>query len=162
MPKKPSKKPTPETKQAAPAPKMPPAIPGLPPMRFAPPASGSTGRSTGKIELAGPRPGAKVSPKPEKKSTPEVRHDLPKRQVDAIREFALTLADQAIDPDAIMICNPISEPAALPLSELLYDRCRWCNVEIYYDRLMPAPLGLMRVCVKCGIMLLEADKKGGN
>jgi hypothetical protein len=27
---------------------------------------------------------------------------------------------------------------------------------------MPAPPNLVRVCVPCGIMLLEADKKGRN
>ena len=47
-------------------------------------------------------------------------------------------------------------------SELLYDTCRWCQVDIYYDRLMPSRPDLMRVCLKCGILLLEADQKGAN
>ncbi|MFN8632730.1 MAG: hypothetical protein U0893_02670 [Chloroflexota bacterium] len=122
---------------------------------------------TAATKTAQAHPGAsKVESKTGAKSgtvqAPGVRKDLSKRQVDAIREFALALANQMIDPDAVMICNPVTEPAALPLEELLYDRCRWCEVDIYYDRLMPAPLGLVRVCIACGVMLLEAEKKGKN
>ena len=86
------------------------------------------------------------------------------REVDAIRKFALALAEDGLGPDEdnVLICNRITEPAAIPISELLYDRCQWCDSEIYYDRLMPAPSNLMRVCVPCGILLLEADKKGRN
>ena len=62
----------------------------------------------------------------------------------------------------LMLANIDGRSAALPLEELLYDRCRWCEVDIYYDRLMPAPLGLVRVCIACGVMLLEAEKKGKN
>ena len=86
------------------------------------------------------------------------------REVDAIRKFALTLAEDGLgaDEDNVLICNRITEPAAIPIAELLYARCAWCDAEIYYDRLMPAPPNLVRVCVPCGIMLLEADKKGRN
>ena len=86
------------------------------------------------------------------------------REVDAIRKFALTLAEDGLgaDEDNVLICNRITEPAAILIAELLYDRCAWCDAEIYYDRLMPAPPNLVRVCVPCGIMLLEADKKGRN
>lgn len=87
---------------------------------------------------------------------------LTKQQVDAIRLLAITLAGPELADDAIMLCNPVGEPAAIPQSELLYDNCRWCNVDIYYDRLMPTRPDLMRVCVKCGILLLEAEKKGAN
>ena len=87
---------------------------------------------------------------------------LSKQQIDAIRLLALTMAGDDPGPDAVMICNPLGEPPALPLSELLYDKCKWCDVDIYYDRLMPSPPGMMRVCLKCGILLLEADKKGAN
>jgi hypothetical protein len=86
------------------------------------------------------------------------------REVDAIRKFALALAEDGLgtDEDNVLICSRITEPAAIPITELLYDRCTWCDEEIYYDRLMPAPPNLVRVCVPCGIMLLEADKKGRN
>lgn len=87
---------------------------------------------------------------------------LTKQQVDAIRLLAITMAGPELADDAVMICNPVGEPAAIPQSELLYDNCRWCNVDIYYDRLMPTRPDLMRVCVKCGILLLEAEKKGAN
>jgi hypothetical protein len=90
------------------------------------------------------------------------KNRLSKQQIDAIRLLALTMAGPELGDDAVMICNPISEPPALPLSELLYDRCKWCEVDIYYDRLMPSRPDLMRVCLKCGIMLLEAEKKGAN
>jgi hypothetical protein len=86
------------------------------------------------------------------------------REVDAIRKLALALAEDGLgtDEDNVLICNRITEPAAIPITELLYDRCIWCDAEIYYDRLMPAPPNLVRVCVPCGILLLEADKKGRN
>jgi hypothetical protein len=87
---------------------------------------------------------------------------LSKKQIDAIRLLAIAMAGPDLGSDAVMICNPITEEPALPLSELLYDRCKWCEVDIYYDRLMPSPLGMMRVCLKCGILLLEAEKKGAN
>jgi hypothetical protein len=90
---------------------------------------------------------------------------LPQREVDAIRALAIALAENELgadDDDMVMICNRITEPPAVPLADLRYDTCRWCEAEIYYDRLMPSPPDLVRVCVPCGIMLLDADKKGGN
>jgi hypothetical protein len=90
------------------------------------------------------------------------KRKLNKQQIDAIRLLAITMAGPDLGDDAVMICNPITEEPALPVSELLYDTCKWCDVDIYYDRLMPSPPGMMRVCVKCGIMLLEAEKKGAN
>jgi hypothetical protein len=90
------------------------------------------------------------------------KKNLSKQQIDAIRLLAITMAGPDLGSDAVMICNPITEEPALPLSELLYDRCKWCEVDIYYDRLMPSPPGMMRVCLKCGILLLEADRKGAN
>ena len=94
---------------------------------------------------------------------PGTRGDLSRVQVEAIRQLALDLARKgAAEPGTVMICNPISEPSALPAKELLYDRCGWCNTDIYYDRLMPSPPDLKRVCLACGILLLEAEKKGAN
>jgi hypothetical protein len=92
------------------------------------------------------------------------KRKLSKQQVDAIRQFAVAMAqdDLRSDEDTVLICNRISEPPAIPLTELLYDTCRWCAADIYYDRLMPNPPDIVRVCVPCGIMLLEADKKGRN
>jgi hypothetical protein len=89
---------------------------------------------------------------------------LSKREVDAIRQFAVALAENELgtDEDLVLICNRITEPPAVPISELRYDTCRWCEAEIYYDRLMPSPPDLVRVCVPCGIMLLDAEKKGRN
>jgi hypothetical protein len=72
------------------------------------------------------------------------------------------LAGPDLAEDAVLICHPVGQPSALPASELLYDTCRWCETDIYYDRLMPSRPDLMRVCLKCGIMLLEAEKKGAN
>jgi hypothetical protein len=95
---------------------------------------------------------------------PDGKPKLSTRQIDAIRQFAVALAEDGLgsDEDTVLICNRITEAPAIPLSELLYDKCRWCESDIYYDRLMPSPPGMMRVCVPCGIMLLEADKKGRN
>jgi hypothetical protein len=92
------------------------------------------------------------------------KRKLSKQQVDAIRQFAVAMAqdDLRSDEDTVLICNRIGEPPAIPLTELLYDTCRWCAADIYYDRLMPNPPDIVRVCVPCGIMLLEADKKGRN
>ena len=90
---------------------------------------------------------------------------LPQREVDAIRALAIAMAENELsadDDDMVMICNRITEPPAVPLADLRYDTCRWCEAEIYYDRLMPSPPDLVRVCVPCGIMLLDADKKGRN
>lgn len=89
---------------------------------------------------------------------------LSKGEVDAIRQLAIALAEHELgtDEDLVMICNRITEPPAVPISELLYDTCRWCEAEIYYDRLMPSPPDLVRVCMPCGIMLLDAEKKGRN
>ena len=97
------------------------------------------------------------------RGVPGTRGDLSRIQVEAIRQLALDLARKgAAEPGTVMICNPISEPSALPAKELLYDRCGWCNTDIYYDRLMPSPPDLKRVCLACGILLLEAEKKGAN
>src|SRR5262245_54444692 len=49
---------------------------------------------------------------------------LTKQQVDAIRLLAITMAGPELADDAVMICNPVGEPAAIPQSELLYDTCR--------------------------------------
>lgn len=89
---------------------------------------------------------------------------LSKREIDAIRQFAVALAEDGLgtDEDTVLICNRMTETPAIPITELLYDTCKWCDAEIYYDRLMPSPPGMVRVCVPCGIMLLEADKKGRN
>jgi hypothetical protein len=88
--------------------------------------------------------------------------NLSKQQVDAIRLLAITMAGPELAEDAVLICNPVGQPSALPPSELLYDTCRWCETDIYYDRLMPSRPDLVRVCLKCGIMLLEAEQKGAN
>ena len=90
---------------------------------------------------------------------------LSKGEADAIRQFAIALAEKDLmsdDEDLVMICNRITEPPGIPLTELLYDNCRWCEAEIYYDRLMPSRAEMIRVCVPCGIMLLDAEKKGRN
>src|SRR5687768_2173470 len=73
---------------------------------------------------------------------------LSKGQIDAIRQFAVALAEDGLstDEDTVLVCNRTTETPAIPLSELLYDTCRWCETDIYYDRLMPSPLGTMRVC----------------
>lgn len=83
-------------------------------------------------------------------------------RIERIRQFALDLARLSVEPGAVMICNPISEPSALPAKELLYDRCRWCATDIYYDRLMPSPPDLTRVCLACAVLLADAQKKGAN
>ena len=87
-------------------------------------------------------------------------------EVDAIRQLAVALAENEIglgtDEDKVLICNRASEPSPIPITELLYDTCRWCEADIYYDRLMPSPPGMVRVCIPCGIMLLDADQKGRN
>ena len=61
----------------------------------------------------------------------------------------------------VMICNRITEPR-VPIANLRYDTCRWCEAEIYYDRLMPSPLTWCASAFPCGVMLLDADKKGRN
>jgi hypothetical protein len=139
--KKPTKKPTP--KPAA-KPSLPPALAQRVPPSFAGmPADDRTQGGKGKDKGEGAK-------------------NLSKQQVDAIRLLAITMAGPELAEDAVLICNPVGEPSALPASELLYDTCRWCETDIYYDRLMPSRPDLMRVCLKCGIMLLEAEKKGAN
>ena len=96
------------------------------------------------------------------KAVSGARGDLSPIKAQAIRQFALDLARKGAGPDTVLICNPISEPSALPAKELLYDRCRWCETDIYYDRLMPSPPDLMRVCLPCGVLLIKAEKKGAN
>jgi len=118
-------------------------------------------------------PAVKGTPASKGKSAPKGEHSPPGRsagargdlspiKVQAIRQFALDLARKGAGPDTVLICNPISEPSALPAKELLYDRCRWCETDIYYDRLMPSPPDLMRVCLPCGVLLIKAEKKGAN
>ena len=80
-------------------------------------------------------------------SAPTLPGSEPKRskeEIDAIRKLAVAMAGPDIGSDAVMICNPITEPPAIPLSELLYDTCRWCQTDIYYDRMMPSAPGMMR------------------
>src|SRR5688572_15560653 len=69
---------------------------------------------------------------------------LGKREIDAIRQFAVALAEDGLgsDEDTVLICNRITETPGIPLSELLYDKCKWCDSDIYYDRLMPSPPGM--------------------
>ncbi len=127
-------------------------------------AKGSAGAkgTAGASKTAGARGSAGAGKSAGAKAMPGTRSDLSPLQVEAIRQLALDLARKGAGPDAVMICNPTSEPSALPAKELLYDRCRWCETDIYYDRLMPSPPDMMRVCLKCGILLLEAEKKGKN
>jgi len=87
---------------------------------------------------------------------------LKQRQIAAIRKLALDIAEQNMGPGTVLICNRTTEPSALPKRELLYDTCGWCGKDIYYDRKMPSPPDIVRVCVACGILLLEAEKKGAN
>jgi hypothetical protein len=108
-----------------------------------------------------PRPAADDRASGGKGESGDTRN-LSKQQVDAMRLLAITMAGPDLAEDAVLICNPVGQPSALPASELLYDTCRWCETDIYYDRLMPSRPDLMRVCLKCGIMLLEAEKKGAN
>ena len=129
------------------------------------PGAGAKAASKGKTKsqgLTGGKglPGVKAVPGTGRGSG--TRTDLSPFQIEAIRQLALDLARKGAGPDAVLICNPISEPSALPAKELLYDRCRWCETDIYYDRLMPSPPGLMRVCLTCGVLLMEAEKKGAN
>src|SRR5215216_2710241 len=67
--------------------------------------------------------------------------NLSRGQVDAIRQLAVALAENDLtdDEDPVLICNRATEPAAIPITELLYDTCRWCEADIYYDRMMPSP-----------------------
>ena len=67
-----------------------------------------------------------------------------------------------IGSGTVLICNAATESTPLPKSELLYDKCGWCMVEIYYDRKMPSPDDITRVCIPCGLLLLEAQRKGAN
>ena len=128
-------------------------------------ASGKPGTSSKNLEISPiARAALENAGMPKSPLDQKSEKKLSKGQIDAIRKFAVNLAQADVDSgeDTVLICNRISEPPAIPLTELRYDRCRWCETEIYYDRLMPSPPGIMRVCVPCGIMLLEADKKGRN
>ncbi len=132
------------------------------PERATPDVGAGAGGRAGKKASPGTRQKLEDGASPGAQARPGTRGDLSAVQVEAIRQFALELARKGAGPDAVMICNPISEPSALPAKELLYDRCRWCETDIYYDRLMPSPPGLMRVCLACGVLLIEAEKKGAN
>ena len=60
----------------------------------------------------------------------------PGPEVDAIRQLAIALAENELgadDDDMVMICKRITEPPAVPIADLRYDTCRWCEAEIYYD-----------------------------
>ena len=89
---------------------------------------------------------------------------LTKKQLAAIRQLAVDLANAALaeDDDTVLVCNVLSEPAYFPPEDQRFDTCKWCNVDIYFDKMMPSPFGLVRVCVPCGVLLLEAQKKGAN
>ena len=89
---------------------------------------------------------------------------LTKKQLAALRQLAVDLANAALaeDDDTVLVCNPVTEPAFFPIEDQRFDTCKWCNVDIYYDKMMPSPIGLVRVCVPCGRLLLEAQKKGAN
>jgi hypothetical protein len=85
-----------------------------------------------------------------------------KANIEAIRRLAVEIAEQNAGPGTVLICNLATEPTPLPKSELLDDHCAWCQKAIYYDRKMPSPADITRVCIPCGLLLLEAQKKGAN
>ena len=85
-----------------------------------------------------------------------------KTTINAIRRLAVEIAEKNAGPGTVLICNRATEPTPLPKSELLDDVCAWCGEAIYYDRMMPSPLDSTRVCIPCGLLLLEAQKKGAN
>lgn len=89
---------------------------------------------------------------------------LTKKQLDAIRKLAVEMANQALseDDDTVLVCNLVSEPTYFPPEDQRFDRCKWCMAEIYYDKAMPSPFGLTRVCVPCGVLLMKAQKNGRN
>ena len=50
-------------------------------------------------------------------------------EVDAIRQFAIALAENELsadDEDLLMICNRITEPPAVPIADLRYDSDQAC------------------------------------
>jgi hypothetical protein len=118
------------------------------------PASAGTTDLMGR-PIARKRPGSATGP------TPRVSK-ADKARIERLRQLAIDIAREATGPGMVLICNPTTEPPPLAKSELLYDRCRWCETDIYYDRLMPSPPDITRVCTACGLLLLEAQKKGGN
>ncbi len=87
---------------------------------------------------------------------------MKRTHINAIRKLAVEIAEQNAGPGTVLICNRATEPTPLPKKELLDDVCAWCDEAIYYDRKMPSPPDITRVCVPCGILLLEAQKKGAN
>jgi hypothetical protein len=87
---------------------------------------------------------------------------LKDRRIEAIRQLAVDIAVRNHGPGMVLICNPATEPSPLPPTELLHDRCAWCGIAIYYDRKMPSPADITRTCIACGLLLLEAEKKGHN
>lgn len=89
---------------------------------------------------------------------------LTKKQLAALRQLAVDVANAALaeDNDTVLACNPVSELAFFLIEDQRFDMCKWCVVDIYYDKMMPGPPGLVRVCVPCGRLLLEAQKKGAD
>jgi hypothetical protein len=83
-------------------------------------------------------------------------------QINRIRKLALALAQRTAEAGSIMVCFRTSEAPMLPLTELLYDRCAWCDADIYYDRQMPSPPDLKRICIECYAVLQAAEKRGAN
>ena len=75
---------------------------------------------------------------------------MKKARIDALRRLAVEIAEQNAGPGTVLICNLATEPAPLPKQELLDDHCAWCGEAIYYDRKMPSPPDITRVCVPCG------------
>ena len=142
----------------------PPAKAGAPSAKPGAPANRSKSKSK-KIEMA---PYARALLENARKRSPldatNVKN-LSTGQVSAIRQLAVALAENDLtgdDDDPVLICNRATEPSAIPITELLYDTCRWCEADIYYDRMMPSPPNMTRICMPCGIMLLDAEKKGRN
>jgi hypothetical protein len=139
-----------------------------------PQATGKPAQASGKQSASRKQPRKKPRVGPGKRPTtgnrpmtskPETGWDdwnLQERRIDLIRKLAVDIAEANPGPGMVLICNPSTEPSPLPKAELLDDHCAWCNVAIYYDRKMPSPADITRVCIACGLLLLEAEKKGHN
>lgn len=78
------------------------------------------------------------------------------KQIDAIRRLAVEIAEKNAGPGTVLIRHRATEPTPLPKNELLDDVCAWCTDAMYYDRKMPNPTDITRVCAPCGTLLLDA------
>ena len=76
-----------------------------------------------------------------------------------VRQLGIEIARRRADPGLMVACHRTIVPLAPPLTVLLYDRCAWCDADLYYDRPMPSPPDTRRICIECYVALRQAEQR---